>query len=250
MKTYDEITNGLLERRDAYISEKNRKRKAITGVVTSLCCFCLVALVCIGVWQGGALSTDTPEQTLGDALYPDIQDVFDETMSETDAPTAPASKIIFNELGGRTEQIMNIALMSKDFVEMTNEELIAYYGVDFFPALPEGMKQTSTDGCGIFKRNGGTGEVYWDADRRSYESSDGSKWVCVNVDKNNRVFQQFLMFRPTDNISVINGIEVMLGITEDNVLYTEFMHKGAGFLISAEGLTQDEFTAVVTSLTD
>ena len=252
MKTYDEITNGLLERRDAYISEKNRKRKAITGVVTSLCCFCLVALVCIGVWQSGAMNGTSPEQTIDDALFPGIKDTLDDLKGETDKPDSSSAlpQIIVNDLGDRTEQIMNIALHGKDLVKMTNEELISYYGVDFFPELPEGMKQTFNEFGGIFKRNNGTGEVYWDADQRSYKNADESKWVCVTVDKNNRVFQQFILFRPTDNISVINGVDIMFGKTEHNILYAEFMYKNVGFLVSAEGLTQDEFTAVVTSLTD
>ena len=42
----------------------------------------------------------------------------------------------------------------------------------------------------------------------------------------------------------------MFGKTEHNILYAEFMYKNVGFLVSAEGLTQDEFTAIVASLAD
>ena len=43
MKSYDELTNDLLERRDRYVADQKKKRKRVMGVATSLCCFCLVA---------------------------------------------------------------------------------------------------------------------------------------------------------------------------------------------------------------
>lgn len=68
MKNYDELTNDLLERRDRYVADKKRKRKRAMGVATSLCCFCLVALLGFGMWQGGVFDAKPPvitgEQTL------------------------------------------------------------------------------------------------------------------------------------------------------------------------------------------
>ena len=40
MKSYDELTNDLLERRDRYVADQKKKRKRVMGVATSLCCFC------------------------------------------------------------------------------------------------------------------------------------------------------------------------------------------------------------------
>lgn len=51
MKSYEEITNNLLERRDRYVVEQSRKRKRMMGAATSLCCCCLVAIMGFGVWQ-------------------------------------------------------------------------------------------------------------------------------------------------------------------------------------------------------
>ncbi len=53
MKNYEEITHDLLERRDRYVAEQKRKRKRVIGVVASLGCFCLAALMGVGVWLGG-----------------------------------------------------------------------------------------------------------------------------------------------------------------------------------------------------
>ena len=51
MKSYEEVTNNLLERRDRYVVEQNQKRKRMMGAATSLCCCCLVAIMGFGVWQ-------------------------------------------------------------------------------------------------------------------------------------------------------------------------------------------------------
>lgn len=60
MKNYDELTNDLLERRNRYVTDQKRKRKKVISVATSLCCVCLVALLGIGVWQGGMLNSQSP----------------------------------------------------------------------------------------------------------------------------------------------------------------------------------------------
>ena len=67
MKNYDELTNDLLERRNRYIADQKKKRKRVFGVATSLCCFCLVALLSIGVWQGDMFKGKAPI-TLDDSI--------------------------------------------------------------------------------------------------------------------------------------------------------------------------------------
>ena len=67
MKNYDELTNDLLERRDRYVAVQKKKRKRVMGVATSLCCFCLVALLGFGMWQGGMFNSKAPI-TLDDSI--------------------------------------------------------------------------------------------------------------------------------------------------------------------------------------
>ena len=52
MKSYDDITATLLERRDSYVAAQPRKRKQVTGVAVSIGCLCVAALGFI-VWRGG-----------------------------------------------------------------------------------------------------------------------------------------------------------------------------------------------------
>lgn len=66
MKNYDELTNNLLERRDRYVLEQRKKRRAI-GITTSLCCICLVALLGLGMWQS-EMFAGLPPATLDDSI--------------------------------------------------------------------------------------------------------------------------------------------------------------------------------------
>lgn len=85
MKSYEEVTNNLLERRDRYVEEQNRKRKRMTGAATSLCCCCLVAFVGFGVWHSNigtptlppavgeqGNKVDTPNNTTDTTIEPNI----------------------------------------------------------------------------------------------------------------------------------------------------------------------------------
>ena len=60
MKNYDEITNDLLERRDQYETEQRNKRKVMKRAIMPICCFCLVALLGIGLWQGNFFNSKPP----------------------------------------------------------------------------------------------------------------------------------------------------------------------------------------------
>ena len=60
MKSYEEVTNNLLERRDRYVAEQNRKRKRMMGATISLCCCCLVAFIGFDVWQSNSSTPTLP----------------------------------------------------------------------------------------------------------------------------------------------------------------------------------------------
>ena len=248
MKNYDELTNDLLKRRDRYVADQRKKRKRVMGIATSLCCFCLVALLGFGMWQGGMFNTTPPDQTLEDALYPGIKDNFDESKGESADNPAANNKIVINTINGVSADRMNIALMVDDFVKMTREEMIEYYGVDYIPDVPADIKPWEDERSGIYKRDGGTGEVYWDTDILNYSNEDFTRSVHVEVDKGSYVLQDYLYFKGTEEKSVINNVDVLIGLTENGYYYSEFMYNGVGFLIDAEGVTEDEFVAIIASI--
>lgn len=248
MKNYDELTNDLLERRDRYVADQKKKRKSLMSVATSLCCLCLVALLGFGMWQGGMFNTTPPDQTLEDALYPGIKDNFDESKGESADNPAANNRIVINTINGISADKMNICLAVDDFVKMTREEMIEYYGVDYIPDVPADIKPWGDERSGIYKRDGGTGEVYWDADILNYSNEDFTRSVHVEVDKGSYVLQDYLYFKGTEEKSVINNVDVLIGLTENGYYYSEFMYKGVGFLIDAEGVTEEEFVAIISSI--
>lgn len=248
MKNYDEVTNDLLERRDRYVAEQKMKRMRVVGISASVCCACLVALLGVGMWQGGVFDSMPPDQTLNDAVYPGIKDTFDESNGESADNTSANNKIVINSIEGISSGRMNIDLKLDDFVEMTRDEMIAYYGVDYIPDVPDDIKPWEEGRSGIFKRNGGTGEVYWDSDILNYSNEDFTRSVYLQVDKGSYVFVDFICFEGTEEKSLINNVEVLIGLSENGYYYAEFMYNGVGFLLHAEGVTQDEFVAIIESI--
>ena len=248
MKNYDELTNDLLERRDRYVADQKKKRKRVMGIATSLCCFCLVALLGFGMWQGGMFNTTPPDQTLEDALYPGIKDNFDESKGESPDNPSANNKIEINTINGISADRMNINIAVDDFVKMTREEMIEYYGVDYIPDVPADIKPWEDERSGIYKRDGGTGEVYWDTDILNYSNEDFTRSVHVEVDKGSYVLQDYLYFKGTEEKSVINNVDVLIGLTENGYYYSEFMYNGVGFLIDAKGVTEEEFVAIIASI--
>jgi hypothetical protein len=90
--------------------------------------------------------------------------------------------------------------------------------------------------------------VYWDQNELLFANGDFSRRVGISVNKGNRVYQQFLFFEGTEEWSVINNMEVLIGLTEEGYYYAEFMIGDVGFLVSGYGVTEDELIAIIESV--
>ena len=248
MKNYDELTNDLLERRDCYVVEQKKKRKKVISVASSLCCVCIATVLGFGIWQRDLLNTYT-DQIIEDALYPGIKDNFDESKGESSDNPSANNKIVINTMDVVYDNRMDIALIGDDFIAMTLEEKIAYCGVDFVPEVPADIKPwPDHDQCGIYKRNGGTGEIYWDTEILNFSNEDFTREVFLEVDKGSKVFVDWCYFDGTEEKSIINNHEVLIGLSENGYYYSEFMYKEVGFLLHAEGVTKEEFVAIIMSI--
>ena len=256
MKNSEEMVNSLLERRDKYAAEQKKKRTIITRTVTSMCCFCLVALLGFGVWQGGMFGTTPPaingDQTLSGEnsnTNPNESTGLNNNPQNQGGQTdAPNNKIVINSINGISADKMNINLALEDRIKMSIEDTCEYYGVDYVPDVPADIKMW-TDQCGIiYRRNGGTGEVYWDHNVLNFSNEDFTRSVHVEIDKGSYVLQDYLYFKGTEEKSVINNVEIVIGLAESGYYYSEFMFNGVGFLVDAEGVTEDEFVAIIASI--
>lgn len=248
MKNYNEMANDVFRRIGEHETAQRNRRKTVGRIVTPLCCFCLVAFLGFGMWQAGVLNVNAPDKTVEDALYPGIKDHFDENKGEYPNNSAENNKIIINTISGISADRMKINLAIEDFVEMSREEMIEYYGINYFPDVPDDMKAWEGGRVGVFKRNGGTGEVYWDQDVLNYSNEEITRHINIEVAKGHIPFLDYGMFSVEDKTSVINNLEIKIGMTDEGWYYTEFLYKDVGFIMSAEGLTQDEFVSVVASI--
>lgn len=219
MKNCDEMVSSLLERRDRYAAEQKRKRKVITRAASSVCCVCLIVLLGFGIFNS----------------------------KSPDEPIA-SNRIVINSIDGASSDKMNICLHTEDFVEMSRDEMISYYGVNYIPEVPPDIKAWEDERSGIYIGDSGTGEVYWDVDILNYSNEDFTRNVHLEVTKAHSIVRDYVFLNGTEEKSLINNVEVLLGKAENGFYYAEFTYKGVGFLLDTEGLTQDEFVAVITSL--
>ncbi|MBO5078397.1 MAG: hypothetical protein J6B67_01780 [Oscillospiraceae bacterium] len=242
MKNSEEMVNSLLQRRAQYAARQKRKRTVIACTAASLCCVCLIALLGFGI---GNREPAMPDQTLEGPEHPGIN----ETGENTAYDPAPKNKIVIHTIDSIPSSQMGIALKLDDFVEMTREEMIEYIGLDYIPDVPADLSLRENQHCGIYRRNGGTGEVYYDGDVLLYYNANLTRCVALQVDKGTYLYVDHYFLDGTEEKSVINNVEVFIGLTADGHYYTEFMYQNVGFLISAYGVTQEEFISVISSVT-
>lgn len=248
MKNCNEMVNSLLERREQHVAEQKRKRTVITRTVTSMCCVCLVALLGFGMWQGGMFNTTPPDHRAEDALYPGIKDNFDESRGESPDNPAANNKIIVNQIDGLSADRQNISLSADDFVEMDKAALNEYYGINVFPAVPDDVREWDGQRFGIYRRNAGTGEVYWENTVVNYSNEDFSRTVNVEIKKDDSPLCDYAFLETTEEKSIINNTQVVIGQSDNRYYYAQFIYWDVGFQVIAEGLSQDEFVEVISSL--
>ncbi len=242
MKNRDEMVNSLLMRRTQYIAEQKRKQSIFNRTIASMCCLCLMVVSCFGLWQNDAPGNKHP-QSATDALYPGVKDTFDDLHGESSA-----DKIIIHTVENFSGNKMNIALMMEDFTPMNLNELSTYYGYTIFPALSGHLIASENHRFGIYRRNGGSGAVYWDSNGIHYGNEDGSKQLHVEVRKDSLPLCDYVFYHSIKEKSVINGIEVAFGHSANGMYYAQFMHRRLGFQLVAQGLTQQEFVEVLSEM--
>ncbi len=269
MKSYKEMTESVIKRRDEYnISVRNRNRRI--GIVSSSAAgIALVAIIgTVALTKGSdnapEYSLPTSETTHPSAQYSENADIANsETLSDiisepaTDDQVVISPHIVINPITDADKnerQEMYIALMGDDFIEMSRTEVCEYYGMNVFPEVPSDLvcwDESKGYSYGIFKRENGKGETYHDQNDITYSNEDVSKSINIKVARGKLPFTCF-MFHMKDEMkaSEINGIEVYIGQHTDmtEVYYAEFMYNNTGFYVFTDGLTEDETVAVIASL--
>jgi hypothetical protein len=176
-----------------------------------------------------------------------------------------SAKIALNELAAPLEGGYALfALMTDDFIPMDQQGLLDFYGVNLFPSglsdeLP--LSEFQNDYWGIYRREKGTGEVYWAQNTVRYGPAPGpytesALYVTVAPDK---VFSQVGEPFGEGAVSEINGTQVLIGhysqpadgtsfVGDLNYFYASFQYGGVDFLVTGVNISQTEFVDAVISL--
>ncbi len=247
MKTSYEMIDSLFSRKEHYEKKRKRNARLAIGIASSLCCVCMVTLLCFALTEG-MFSVQEPFSTVADAIHPGIQDCFDETAGETRPQTN--NKITVHQVeelpAGFTELF---CLFTDDFVKIETEDLSSYYGTNVFPSVPSDMSIVENkEFPGYYV--GDNGEVYWDHNSIEYSSEDRSSHIFVGLITKPypTSFPHWKSpFWEKGDESFINEIEVMICQADDS-FSGQFVYRDVGYYITSQGLTLDEFVSVVSSL--
>ena len=245
MKNIDETIQTVSDRIGQYHAKQKRRKEIIVRTVTPLCCLCAIAVIGFAVWGQGK-SPDTPQFTMEQPLSTTTPTVTTPSVTE---PTQPISsnKIVINPMEDALPNTMGIAIHGKDFIPMNKEEMVTYYGCNVFPDIPDDISISNKQSWGIYRRNQGTGEIYWDQIRQDYKNADQSRRLVVETRKGCLPFFDFIILYDEEENSIINGHEVTIGLSEYGY-EVWFFYQGVGFYIFADGITEDELINIISSL--
>ena len=83
MKNYNEMANDVFRRIGEYETQKRNRRKLMKKVILPICCFCLVALLGIGLWQGDYFSKTPSSQLEDSTVIGEVDYIEPETSSQS-----------------------------------------------------------------------------------------------------------------------------------------------------------------------
>lgn len=243
MKTYNEMAVNVLNRIDEYETKQEHRKSAMKKVSTGLLCACIMAMVGFGAWQIGTSPSVLPQT--------------DTSSAETESTHNKNNDVIIinhsDDSFSNERAKMNICLFADDYVQLSKQQLNEYYGLNIFPTVPADLEETDENWeegpYGIYKRDGGKGEVYYDAIVLDYSNKDFSRGVNIELQTGSLPLSCYGFFYELKNESVINNVKVKIAQSDNGYYYASFMYKNVGFRILGEGLSQEEFVNVILSIT-
>ena len=122
MKSYDELTNDLLKRRDAYVATKKKKNRIAAGVLASFCC-CLIIFVSVTVW--GNINNDSIPETVENNTAAS----HSESETEIQSTVPDESKIVSEYIENSADNSESEKENSSDLNTHTSQGLIDVIGL-------------------------------------------------------------------------------------------------------------------------
>ena len=256
MKNYEETIDTVFDRIKKYKTVQTHRRKIAATIAIPVCACCVITVLGFGIGKSKqspapntgdqTISSTTPSEriTLSDPTLPtDETPVSDPTMSSAEN----GNKIVIFSVDRIVKEEMGIALFRDDFISMTKDELTDYYGCNVFPDVPSDITPKEQR-WGLYRRNQGTGDIYYEQNRQAYENADQSRVLVVETRKGRHPFFDFVIFPDAEEYSTIRGQDMVIGQYSDGSYCAWFLYNNVGYYLYANGLTQDELVAIIESL--
>lgn len=260
-----QVDNDLLEDAEEFL-QRSGTRRPRPWVKWGAMAACLTVAVC-ALWAIGLREPAGPAETAAmsdpkaseELLPTETQPADSVPPEEPEQITRPVVQVNLNQLDGAPEAGTYSAwldLSEENFVPMTREELLDYYGVtlpvgEVLPDLTAvGPKEDSGYGRGIYHNESG---VYLDTNTFSFESADGVRGVYVKLEMA-RSLSSYVLELSKDMLAftTINGWELALfqysNWEGDNCQYVEFRQNGVTYYVRGKNLDNQEFAAVLEAL--
>lgn len=173
--------------------------------------------------------------------------------TESTATIAPEVSLKLNEIEAPEAMYAQIALLSQDFVAMTHDELLTYYGITLpvTEVLPNLTCLAASEGYGIYESaNRG---VYYDSNCFVFSDSTGTQRISVTLAKAFKHTYDFFDLTAEElQFTEVNGraLAVFHYRAEDgcDCYYTEFLQNDVAISVASEHITQEAFAACLQAL--
>ncbi len=240
MKSYEEVTRDLLKRRNEYEEAQTRRQRTVLRAAVPVCSVALVAAMGVGVWKSGVFEKPPVTSNSGNSGV--------SAAGQLVSPDDPHAndKIVINKpdtIGSSLS--LDIDLRTDDFIEMSYDEILEYYGAELEPDVPEDLKHEQDERYGIWKRNG---EIYHDNNGLRYYNEDVTRDVHVEAAKGRLPVTCVVFADDCKEKSYIRDVEIMMVKIGKESYSAEFMVRDVGFRINTFGLSEEEFIDVVASI--
>ena len=232
MKNYDEITNDLLERRDQFETEQRNRRKVMKRAIMPICCFCLAALLGIGLWQGDFFNSKPPI-TLDDSTIIGEKDTIDDANVKKHKSVILLSSTNKNIQAKNIELQKEIELPLQYNIEITDIRNLEQNEIEIIVNKKKEQLRKQLAEVGIEENDSGVSHGAVDVRENVIitssaigtfliESEDYSKIKSINV-KNSSEFGQVELVLLSNSIDIKDRFPHGTNITIDGDICSKFM---------------------------
>ncbi len=104
MKNYNQMANDVFHRIEEHEVIRQNRKKVIKRIITPVCCFCLAALLGIGLWQGDLFNNKPPVKledsvNIGEKDYISPEDIYSSKKEQVNENSYEANDESFDVIG-------------------------------------------------------------------------------------------------------------------------------------------------------